>query len=114
MTNSLLTIFSLDILAMAFISPDCWFTSYNIIKIYHECEGGIEKSVAGITVCHYKACEKMTNGDRQGHIFLSHLHTNNIFFFFLLTIKYRISIFKTRRPEFTECSEMRHNNMTSI
>ena len=57
MTNSLLAIFILDILARTFISPDCFY-SCNIIRIYHECEGGIEKSVAGITVCHHEACEK--------------------------------------------------------
>ena len=51
----------------------------------------IEKSVPRITVWHHEACRVMTNGDHEGRIFLSHPHTNNIFY--LLTIKYRILIF---------------------
>ena len=45
-----------------------------IIRIYHECEGGIEK------YWHHEACQVMTNGDCKGQIFLSHPHTNNRFF----------------------------------
>ena len=57
------------------------------IRIFHECEGGIEKSMPRITVRHHKAC------NREGLIFLSHLHMNNGFFF-LLTIKYLILCLK--------------------
>ena len=39
------------------------------IRIYHECEGGIEKSVPRITDWHHKACRVMTNGDPEGRIF---------------------------------------------
>ena len=53
------------------------------IRINHECEGGIEKSVLRITVWHHEACRVMTNSDQEGWIFLSHPHTNNGFFFFL-------------------------------
>ena len=60
------------------------------IRIHHECEGGIEKSVPRITVCHHEVCRVMTNDDPEGRIFLSHPHTINLFFF-LLTIKYNIS-----------------------
>ena len=50
---------------------------YQIIRIHHECEGWIEKSVPRIT----EACRVMSNGDHEGQIFLSHPHTNNGFFF---------------------------------
>ena len=65
---------------------------YNI-RIYHECEGGIEKSVLRITYWHPEACRVMANGDCEGWIFLSHSHTNNGLFF-LNTDKYSIFIFK--------------------
>ena len=39
------------------------------IRIYHECEGVIEKSVPRITDWHHEACRVMTNGDREGRIF---------------------------------------------
>ena len=42
--------------------------SLHIIRIYHECEGRIEKSVSRITVWHHKA------------------HMNNGFFFLLITV----------------------------
>ena len=61
------------------------------IRIHHECEGGIGKSVPRITDWHHKACRVMTNRDRQ--IFLSDSHTNKGFFF-LLTTKYRILYWK--------------------
>ena len=40
-----------------------------IIRIYHECEGRIEKSVPRIVVWHHEACRMMTNGDPEGRIF---------------------------------------------
>ena len=40
-----------------------------IIRIYHECEGRIEKSVQRIAVWHHEACRVMTNGDPEGQIF---------------------------------------------
>ena len=43
-----------------------------IIRIYHECEGGLEKSVPKIAVSHYEACRVMTNSDPDGRIFLAH------------------------------------------
>ena len=42
----------------------------------------------------YLLCLVMPNGDLEGQIFLSHSHTNNELFF-LLTIKFHISILKT-------------------
>ena len=41
------------------------------IRIYHECEGRIEKSVVRNTVWHHEVCRVMTNGDQEGQIFLS-------------------------------------------
>ena len=39
------------------------------IRIYHECEGRMEKSIPRITVWHHEACLVMTNGDPEGRIF---------------------------------------------
>ena len=39
-------------------------TAFGIIRIYHEFEDGIEKSVMRITDWHHEACRVMTNGDR--------------------------------------------------
>ena len=35
------------------------------IRIYHECEDGIEKSVPRITDWHHEACRVMTNDDKD-------------------------------------------------
>ena len=64
------------------------------IRIYHECEGRVEKSVLRIAVWHHEACRVMTNGDPEGHIFLSYPHTNNGFFFLLTTGFIYLFIFK--------------------
>ena len=50
------------------------------IRIYYECEDGIEKSVTRNTDGHHEACRVITNGDREGRFFLSHPRTNNGFF----------------------------------
>ena len=60
--------------------------SLKTIRIYYECEGGIERYVPRITIWHHKACPVMTNGDPEGRIFLSYPHTNNGFFFLLTTV----------------------------
>ena len=57
-----------------------------IIRIYNECEGGIEKSVPSITDWHHEACTVMTNGDCDRQIFLSHPHMNNGSFFLLTNL----------------------------
>ena len=56
------------------------------IRIHHECEGGIEKSIPRITNWHSLV---MTIGDHKGQMFLSHPHTNNRLFV-LHTTKYLI------------------------
>ena len=58
----------------------------NIIRIYHECEGRIEKSVPKTAVWHHEACRVMTNGDTEGQIFLSYPRTKNGFFFLPTTV----------------------------
>ena len=54
-----------------------------LIRIYHECEGRIEKYVLRITVWHHEACRVIINGDPEGRIFQSYPHTKNGFFFLL-------------------------------
>ena len=76
------------------------------IRIYHECEGRIEKSVSRIIVWHHEACRVMTNIDPEGRIFLSYSHPNNRFFFLLTT--------KKRFPELPEYTKMPHVMMTSL
>ena len=39
--------------------------SLHLIRIYHECEGRIEKTVPRISVWHHKACLVMTNSDPE-------------------------------------------------
>ena len=51
------------------------------IRINHEGECWIEKSVQKIADWDNQACQVFTNGDREGQIFLSHSHTNYGFFF---------------------------------
>ena len=51
------------------------------IRIHHESEGGIEKIRTEDDRLESWACRVMTNGDREGRIFLSHPHTNNGFSF---------------------------------
>ena len=48
-----------------------------ILRIYHDCEGGIEKSVSRITDWHHETCQVMKIGDHEGRIFLYHPHTYN-------------------------------------
>ena len=62
------------------------------IRIYHECEGRIEKSVPRVTVWHHEACRVMTNVDPEGYIFLSYPHTNNGLFSLLITVFFNFEI----------------------
>ena len=56
------------------------------IRIYHDCENRIEKSVPRIAVWHHEACRVMKNGDPEGRVFLYYHKTNNGFFFLLTTV----------------------------
>ena len=49
------------------------------IRIYHECEDDIKKSVLRITDWHHEANRSITNSDRKGRIYLSNSHKNNFF-----------------------------------
>ena len=84
-----------------------------IIRIHQECEDGIEKSVLRITAWHHEAYRVMTNGDCKGQIFLSHLHTNNGFFF-LLTTRYRIDIRKHEKSFKKILNSLRCDMVTSF
>ena len=68
------------------------FYPCEIIRIYHECEGRMEKSVPRIAVWHYEACRVMTNCELEGQIVLSYPHTNNGFFFLLTTVFFFLKI----------------------
>ena len=64
----------------------CQTVILKTIRIFHECEGGIEKSVRRIAIWHQEARQVMTNGDPEGQIFLSYPHTHERFFFLLTTV----------------------------
>ena len=80
------------------------------MRIYHECEGGIEKSVPRITDWHHEACRVMTNGNPEGRIFLPHSHTNNGFFF-LLTTKYIILYWEKHEKDFQKLLNTRDGDV---
>ena len=80
------------------------FYQFEIIRIYQECEGWIEKSVPRIAIWHHEACRVMPNGDPEGQIFLSYPHTNNGFFFLLTTVF--IYLFLDKLPEVPEYAKM--------
>ena len=46
---------------------------YEIIRIFHEYEDGIEKYIPKITDWLHDACRVMTNSDREGQIFVSEM-----------------------------------------
>ena len=69
-------------------TPVCAMILNKIIRIYHECEGRIEKSALRIADWHHEACRVMTNGDHEGWIFLSYPHTHDRFFFLLTTVMF--------------------------
>ena len=65
-----------------------------LIRIYHECEGTIEKSVARVTCLSSIGSLVMLNGDPEKRIFLSYPHANNGFLFLLTTIFIYLFILK--------------------
>ena len=83
-----MTGFTATLLSQMSTSMAVMFYSYvtKIIRINHECEGRIEKSVPRIAVWHHEACRVMTNSDPERQIFLFYLQTNNKFFFMLTTV----------------------------
>ena len=81
-----------------------------MIRIYHECEGRIEKPVPRIAVWYEEACRVMTNGDPEARIFLSYSHTNNGFFSSLLSTVF-IYLLKKKLPEVPEYAKMQFHMM---
>ena len=73
-------------LVCARMLPVCDNRLIHNIRIYHECEGRIEKAVPRIANWHHEACRVLTNGDPEGHVFLAYPHTNNGFFILLTTV----------------------------
>ena len=69
-----------------------------ILRIPHECEGRIEKSLAKIAFWHHEACRVMTNSDPEGQIVYPHA---NIELFFLLT-----TVFLNKLPEDPEYAKI--------
>ena len=47
----------------------------NIIRNYHECEGGNATSIPRITVWHHEACQIMTKGYHEENGFVKPIHT---------------------------------------
>ena len=78
-----------------------WFNKK--IRIYHKCEGKIEKSVLRIAIWHHEACQVMTKVDPERLFFLSYPHTNNDSFLLLTTVFF---LFQNKLPEAPE-----HTNM---
>ena len=70
--------------------------STKIIRIHHECEYGIEKSILRITDGYHEACLVMTKGDHEGWIFPSHPATNDGFFFMFITKYFITGGFQTK------------------
>ena len=81
--------------------------SHNI-RIYHEFEGRIEKSVPRIAVWYHEARRVMTNGGPEGQFFLSYPHMNNGFSFLLTTV----FLFKNKLPEVPENAKIQFHMMT--
>ena len=79
------------------------------IRIYHECEGMIEKSVRRIAVWHHEACRVMTNGDPEGRIFLSY-PTRIMDSFSCLPL----FLFKKKIPEVLEYAKIHFHMLTSL
>ena len=88
------------------------FQKSNNIRIYHECEGRIEKFVPRIIVWHYEAFGVMTNSDPEGRIFYPTL--TRIMDSFLAHHKIPHFVLKNRLPEVPEYVEMQHFMMTSL
>ena len=78
------------------------------IRIYHQCEGRIEKSVPRIAVWHHEACREMTNGVPEGRSFFYPTHTRIMDSFFLLTTVF------LKLPEVPEYTKMQFHMMTLL
>ena len=89
--------FFLEILCLTIIPYVRIGKHENNIRIYHDCEGGIEKSFPRITDWHHEACRVKTVGGREGRIFLSHPHTNIRFVFFCSPLNTSFILDKTRK-----------------
>ena len=98
---------------MQFISVlwDCVHKG-GIIRIYQECDGGIERSMPRITVWHHEACQVVIIGYPSGRFF-SFPSSHKECIVFMLTIKFRTFI-SQRFPENPDYTETRHDIKTSL
>ena len=81
--NMEIKLLTLSLLVTIFCLLSCWTFLKKCksrcvinIRIHHECEGRIEKSVPSITNWHHKAYRVMTNGDREGCACINNSHFN--------------------------------------
>ena len=85
-----------------------------LCKVYYKNPWWVWGGRPPIIAWHHEAC-RVTSGDREGRIFLSHPHTNNGLFFLLNTkhAKYLVLYWKNmkRLPENPEVAEMRHGDV---
>ena len=82
-----------------------------IIRIHHECEGRIEKSVPSrITVWHHEACRVMTKVILRDGFFYPNL-TEIMDSFFLLNT---VFCFKNKLPESAEYTKIQFHMVTSL
>ena len=73
------------------------------IRIYQECEGGIENSVPRVTDRHQEAVQVNTNGNPEGQMLLFHPHTIELMdSFSCSSFNTAFFIFKKRYPEAPE------------
>ena len=87
----------------------------NLRRIYHGCEGWIEKISPEDHRLESQGLPSDDNIDHEGWIFRSHPQTNNGFFSCssLKTAIYALKMLP-EVPEYAEYAEMRHNMMASF
>ena len=81
------------------------------IRIYHECEGRIEKSVPRFAVLHQEASQVMTNGDPEGRIFYPTLTRPMFVFSCSLFLLFIYLLFLNKLPEVPEYAKMQFHKM---
>ena len=84
------------------------------MRIYHECEGRIEKSVPRIAVWRHEACREMKNGNPEGRIFFYPTLTRIMDSFSCSRLFLIIYLFQNKFPEDPEYARIRFNMMTLV
>ena len=73
-----------------------------LLYVYPKCKDGIQTSILRFIAWHHEAYRVMTNGDREGQIFLSHSHSPDRCFCSLFNIAY--FIFQKKFSEDPKCA----------